>query len=194
MTSLSGQEMPNSEPESLDSLDYDDWEGQFEFIGNNNNNNIHLTNHQTNDTDDLNLSAVHKSTNDNSVVLIDEMTFLTMQTNDDNDNDKTTSPSNLFNKMSMIDNVPLNVNKINNHNNNNRFLNSNEDHYINFDDIINLKNKLNSDKHNNNNIHINEIDTDLCDNLSEQVRTYVPHLMFTNQNFLCLFEWFFCYF
>lgn len=167
MTSISGQEMPSSEPESLDSLDYDDWEGQFEFIGNNSS--AHIASPNPHEADDLNLSAVRSPTGGNAVVLIDEMTFLTMQTDDDH-----TSQSNYFNRKPMTDCVPFNgSNKLFSEKNSNSFVNSKEDHYVNFDDIINLKNKLNSDKNNNNSDHngdsINGLNADLCDNLSEQV-------------------------
>lgn len=42
----------NSEPESLDSLVYDDWEGQFEFVGSNSNSNSTSTSSTSNGTND----------------------------------------------------------------------------------------------------------------------------------------------
>lgn len=107
MTSASGvratADVPNnSEPESLDSLAYDDWAGQFEFVGNNNNNinsssstNNSDTASTTSDVEDLNLIAPNKYTSAqlqqhqhlqslrNCPILIDEETFLSMQSSDE---------------------------------------------------------------------------------------------------------------
>ncbi|XP_055312243.1 rab11 family-interacting protein 4B isoform X2 [Sitodiplosis mosellana] len=111
MTSASGvratADVPNnSEPESLDSLAYDDWEGQFEFVGNNNNNNNNSsssTNNSdtastTSDVEDLNLAAPNRYSSvqhnhhhqhnqqqllRNCPILIDEETFLSMQSSDE---------------------------------------------------------------------------------------------------------------
>lgn len=110
MTSASGvratADVTNtSEPESLDSLAYDDWEGQFEFVGGNNstsskNNNTNNSNNDTNrnntrngtvmkspssDVEDLNLTTPKHSNHPaarNFPILIDEETFLSMQSND----------------------------------------------------------------------------------------------------------------
>ncbi|XP_031632520.1 rab11 family-interacting protein 4B isoform X7 [Contarinia nasturtii] len=99
MTSASGvratADIPNnSEPESLDSLAYDDWEGQFEFVGNNNNNNNSSVNDGTTPTpttsdmvEDLNLTTpkhVNQSLQ-NFPILIDEETFLSMQSNNNDE-------------------------------------------------------------------------------------------------------------
>lgn len=104
MTSLSGvvlaTDAPStSEPESLDSLDFDDWEGQFEFVGNNNNNKTAIngtsasasttgtstttTDSNANELEDLNLSVPHFDTTITTrPILIDEETFLSLQLND----------------------------------------------------------------------------------------------------------------
>lgn len=103
MTSLSSVVLAtdapsNSEPESLDSLDFDDWEGQFEFVGNNNNHNgQQQTKHSAtstttttttatriaNDLEDLNLTVPqYNETITNRPILIDEETFLSLQLTD----------------------------------------------------------------------------------------------------------------
>lgn len=93
MTSSAGQtalpidQLPNSEPESLDSLDYDDWEGQFEFFGCNSASNPSNTQPTNNgDGDDLNLTAPSSYTQslyaNKRPILIDEETFLSLQSID----------------------------------------------------------------------------------------------------------------
>lgn len=92
MTSSAGQtalpidQLPSSEPESLDSLDYDDWEGQFEFVGCNGGPGPATappTDHD--DADDLNLTApgaYTQSPANKRPILIDEETFLSLQSSD----------------------------------------------------------------------------------------------------------------
>lgn len=92
MTSSAGQtalpidQLPSSEPESLDSLDYDDWEGQFEFVGCNGGPGPATVPPTDNgDADDLNLTApgaYTQSSANKRPILIDEETFLSLQSSD----------------------------------------------------------------------------------------------------------------
>lgn len=204
MTSLSGVVLStdapnNSEPESLDSLDFDDWEGQFEFVGNNNNNNNNnITNNYqqlkhststttaatvTNELEDLNLSIPQYGPIKNRPILIDEETFLSLQLNDtdsltyDPEHDHVTNVDgqqyfieNALKQFKFDTDVPSNhTDLLLNHTN---------------DDIIQTKNRLNqhrrsSDNNNNNNLNNNQYDVkmnknrfsnELCDSLlKEQV-------------------------
>lgn len=189
MTSSVATDMSSSEPESLDSLDYDDWEGQFEFIGNNNNGNHSNDNNSSAnhavDSDDLNLSQHNYMPNiNNGSIRIDEMTFLTMPTNSD-DLDDGTQQSGYFIENALTDFehcVPFNKTQLlNNKNCEKNNLN------LHFDDIIKLKNKLNNlsgdnNNNNNNNCKLNGFSGDLCDNLTEQVRQFFTNKKKTKQN------------
>lgn len=202
MTSLSAvSEVPSSEPESLDSLDYDDWEGQFEFVGNSNPAATTLTRyadeepHPSCEQDDLNLGRSY-ALSSNRPILIDEETFLSVQSNEFVDSG---APSGYFIENALkdlsFDGLPYKHQIDANHKfcvkdlANNRSLNS-----FNFEDLNNIKNKLisavdfdakellnannNNNNINNNNHHksnsngnskMNGFSAELCDNLSEQV-------------------------
>lgn len=151
----------NSEPESLDSLDFDDWEGQFEFVGNNNNNND--SNQQTknsatsttstttiaNDLEDLNLTVpLYNEPITNQSILIDEETFLSLQltnndslkydpTNDDNIDDVNDEDIDDKPSSPLIENALKHINL-------DRSVPSNlNDKQYSTDDIIQTKNRLN---------------------------------------------------
>lgn len=110
MTTSSGvllTDLPSgSEPESIDSLDYDDWEGQFEFIGpssqakqNNGDSGDAGGSISTavDDLDDLNLGApIYRPYTNNCRILIDEETFLSLQSNGDADSDNNTLATTRF--------------------------------------------------------------------------------------------------
>lgn len=94
-------ESPNHEPDCLDSLDYDDWEGQFEFVGNNNPalnqfpsaittsvtpkvGSFFSSSSINNSQDDLNLSYCQFNTSSTKrPTLIDEQTFLSIHSASD---------------------------------------------------------------------------------------------------------------
>lgn len=182
MTSLSGivlaTDAPsNSEPESLDSLDFDDWEGQFEFIGNNNNQqqNKHPT-AITQDVEDLNLSVPRYGTIENRSILIDEETFLSLQLNDndylkydpENEIDGQTPPNYLINNaLKHYDHtVPSDLN---------------DKQRSSTDDIVQTKNRLNhhklhrNDKNNNQcdvKMNKNRFANELCDSLLKEQVSY----------------------
>lgn len=163
MTSLSNVALAtdapsNSEPESLDSLDFDDWEGQFEFVGNNNNNSNQQTknsstSHTTttiiaNDLEDLNLTVPqYNETITNRPILIDEETFLSLQLTD-NDSLKYDHPANDDDVNDEdIDYQPpsLLIENTLNHINFDRSVpsNLNDKQYSTDDDIIQTRNRLN---------------------------------------------------
>lgn len=175
MTSASGvraiSDIPNnSEPESLDSLAYDDWEGQFEFVGNNNNNNngddnnsnssssSTLKSTQTSDVEDLNLTAPkhsNQSINRNCPILIDEETFLSMQSNDIDEPFSMIAdqPNQLIEnalKHLQFDNTVVPSNNKTNKRSSQTDVNSSNS--LSFDNIIRMKNRRNmhSDSNNNN--------------------------------------------
>lgn len=89
-------EVPSCEPETFDSLDYDDWEGQFEFVGNNSptlnrlpatvtgstsstTSSFRSSSSIDNSQDDLNLSHYPFVPQSKRPILIDEETFLSIQ-------------------------------------------------------------------------------------------------------------------
>lgn len=208
MSSLSAtvSEIPNSEPVSLDSLDYDDWEGQFEFVGNNttlaaksppypgSTTGSFLSSSNDNQLDDLNLSQSYTSLSSSyhhRPILIDDETFLSVQPDDDSvlDEENSGPPSGYFIENALKD---LNFNGLPSYNNKQRIDNQNHcarnlADKINFEDLNNIKNKLNgldvkallaASQNNNNNNHLNnnnghnkmnEFSAELCDNLAEQV-------------------------
>lgn len=177
-TAIPADASANSESESLDSLDYDDWEGQFEFIGNSTNNTgsdpkqnslVHK-NDSVDDAEDLNLSTRHTMSNGNAAILIDEMTFLTVPSDSENiflANEPVghQSPSSGYfieNALTNFESVPFNgkqmiiennniSNLVNSNNNNSNRNNMKHHHQSSIDDIINMKNKLNylTDQRNN---------------------------------------------
>lgn len=169
MSSTQVPDVTNNEPECFDSLDYDDWEGQFEFVGNNNNNSTipNVTKAKNNELEDLNLDAMCTPT-ENSVVVIDEMTFLSVQSGE-----KKTSETDRH-KSKMVNNrVPFAVN-IEIIENDNGCENSKGEHCMNLDHILHFKNKLNNDRNSNPiNGKTNGFNADLCDNLSEQVSDHI---------------------
>lgn len=153
----------NCESESLDSLDYDDWEGQFEFVGNNSDNSnrngadanhvynsviAHKNRRIDDDAEDLNLSTSHTSSNGKATILIDEMTFLTMPSGSENigltaiETVGQQSPSTDYfigNALTNLESVPFNVKQSIKENNNK---------------YSNLANS-NHNNHNNNRNHYN---------------------------------------
>lgn len=164
MSSLSAtvSEIPNSEPVSLDSLDYDDWEGQFEFVGNNTALGTKLQQYpgsttgslqsSSNDTqlDDLNLSQSYTSLSSyhNRPILIDHETFLSIQPDDESilDEEHSGPPSGYFIENALKD---LNFNGLETFNNKQRIDNQNHSlnvknlaNKINFEDLNNIRNKL----------------------------------------------------
>lgn len=158
-----------SQPESLD-LDYDDWEGQFEFVGpttssTTTTNGKHSSSHNksSSDDDDLNFNIYVPN---NEPILIDDETFLSLQPNDFDDSGP---PSELF----IEDCGDSILKKCNKDTFNNKFLSAK----YHAEELNNYKNKLLSDEFNmkglkstgnSNNINT-EFAADLCDNLSEQV-------------------------
>lgn len=170
----------SSAPESLD-LDYDDWEGQFEFVGPSNSTSTTSisTINRRNDSDsgdDLNLSLYVPNSNSQQPVLFDEETFLSLNPNDFDD---CGPQSDLF-----IEDCATLLKKCNRdalHNQNGvggrKFVSAK----FHAEELNNIKNRLLSDeissmkgqKPNQNNNTIsqinNEFAADLCDNLTEQV-------------------------
>lgn len=150
MTSASGvrADVPNnSEPESLDSLAYDDWEGQFEFVGNNNG----AVKATTGDVDDLNLTAPKPNQPQrNCPILIDEETFLSMQSNDE-PYSMLEQPNQLIEnalKHLQFDNSVPSNNKLNKRCSQTDVNNSSS---LSFDNIIEMKNRRNMHSDSNNN-------------------------------------------
>lgn len=167
-TTIPADTSANSESESLDSLDYDDWEGQFEFIGNNitstriNSQGNPLT-HKTSsvdDAEDLNLSTSHTISNGHAAILIDEMTFLTVPTDSDNlclTNEPVgrQSPSSGYfieNALTNFESVPFSGKQSIKENNNNE-----------------ISNLVNDNNNNNNHNRIN------CNNLNNTIMNHQPH-------------------
>lgn len=167
-----------SQPESLD-LDYDDWEGQFEFVGSssNNNNSAKCAN-----DDDLNLSVYVPS---KQPILFDEETFLSLQPHDfEHDTDGLPPISGYFIENALQStNGDVNADsiKIGKDSLNNKFTAAKYNNNLSVEDF-NLKNNLiceeykmkglkpNSNNNNNNNVmNGNANAADLCDNLTEQV-------------------------
>lgn len=178
-TSESGSSLSatNSQPESLD-LDFDDWEGQFEFLGN------QKPSRQKNrssayddddddvdaddDDDDLHFATVPKQQQFDSrlPVLVDEETFLSLNPNDLDNVEESGPTSELF-----IENYVGGPNQ-----EHKKFVGTK----FHAEELINFKNKLlwgdefgnmkgNGIINNNNNNINNEMAADLCDNLTEQV-------------------------
>lgn len=170
-TAIPADTSANSESESLDSLDYDDWEGQFEFIGNANNGNS--TSHTSNspkenrnsgsgadDAEDLNLSTSHHTmANGNAAILIDEMTFLTVPSDSDNicltsEPVGHQSPSSGYfieNALTNFESVPFSGKQLIKENNDiSNLVNNN---YNNNNNNVNVKHN-NNDNDNDNNNHL----------------------------------------
>lgn len=160
-----------SQPESLD-LDYDDWEGQFEFVGSSNNTSAKCAN-----DDDLNLSVYVPS---KQPILFDEETFLSLQPHDfEHDTDDLPPISGYFIENALQStNGDVNADsiKIGKDSLNNKFTAAKYNN-LSVEDF-NLKNHLICDEYkmkglkpsglNNGNANA----ADLCDNLTEQVCFY----------------------
>lgn len=166
----------SSSPESLD-LDYDDWEGQFEFVG-------PSVSHPPNQDpkecdDDLNLSRFVPKLHQQQSVLFDEETFLSMNLNEYDD---CGPPSELFIEDCTTLLKKSNRDSLRNNNGGKKFVSAK----YHAEELNNIKNRLLADEisnmkgiktnqNNNNNSHLNntnlnnEIAADLCDNLTEQV-------------------------
>lgn len=171
-TTIPADTAANSESESLDSLDYDDWEGQFEFIGNNTNINSTSSNSSnpngyaltvpkngvSDDAEDLNLNTGHTNiSNGNAAILIDELTFLTVPSDSDNilfTNEPVghQSPSSGYfieNALTNFDSVPFNgKQRIKENNNISNLVNNNNN---------NSNRNNNNIKHNNNSNIIHQL-------------------------------------
>lgn len=165
-----------SQPESLD-LDYDDWEGQFEFVGSSNANSTKCVN----DEDDLNLSVYVPS---KQPILFDEETFLSLQPHDfEHDADDLPPISGYFIEnalQSTNDNVNTDSIKISKDSLNNKFTAAKYNNSLSVEDF-NLKNNLICEEYkmkglkptNNNGLNNSNANAaDLCDNLTEQVGFY----------------------
>lgn len=189
-TSVSISEPP-SQPESLD-LDYDMWQGQFEFVGNNVNNNLKSSQKLTDSLEDLNFNIKQPQDilfNNNKPILIDEETFLSLHPTDfcDSgpnstlffDNINNIDNAKVLNKDTLLNNKYNNAKQIQNSNNNSSTFK--------LENLKNYKNKLISDLassgdkncFNLQNIQqqqqqsqqkMNGFTAEICDNLNEQVR------------------------
>lgn len=175
-----------SQPESLD-LDYDDWEGQFEFVGPNV---IGSTQRNggggatSDDDDELNFNLY--SPNGNRPVLVDEETFLSLHPNDfDDDDDDDGDALSLSGPASELfiencDGITLSSTPVVIKCNKDSFTNNSNNKFVSAkyhaEELNNFKNKLlftdefsmKGLKPNSNSIN-NELAADLCDNLTEQV-------------------------
>lgn len=189
-TSVSISEPP-SQPESLD-LDYDMWQGQFEFVGNNVNNNLKSSQKLTDSLEDLNFNIKQPQDilfNNNKPILIDEETFLSLHPTDFCDSGPNSTL--FFDNISNIDNAKV-LNKdtlLNNKYNNTKQIQNSNNNSSTFklENLKNYKNKLISDLassgdkncFNLQNIQqqqqqsqqkMNGFTAEICDNLNEQVR------------------------
>lgn len=164
MTSASGvratADVPNnSEPESLDSLAYDDWEGQFEFVGSNNGTNDGTATlppkTESSDVEDLNLTTPKYSNQSlrNCPILIDEETFLSMQSTDEPYSMIAEQPSNQLIENALkhlqFDNTVPSINKLPNRRSSQIDVNNSSS--LSFDNIIEMKNRRNVQSDSNNN-------------------------------------------
>lgn len=189
-TSVSISEPP-SQPESLD-LDYDMWQGQFEFVGNNVNNNLKSSQKLTDSLEDLNFNIKQPQDilfNNNKPILIDEETFLSLHPTDFCDSGPNSTL--FFDNINNIDNAKV-LNKdtlLNNKYNNTKQIQNSNNNSSTFklENLKNYKNKLISDLassgdkncFNLQNIQqqqqqsqqkMNGFTAEICDNLNEQVR------------------------
>lgn len=192
MTSATGQttaipidHLPSSEPESLDSLDYDDWEGQFEFVGTTAAQNQSARSNGSGDVDDLNFTTPNytQPINNRRPILIDEETFLSLQSTDGNHIDHSIDPFQ-SNQTHIIENalkhlqfdkttVPLTTNADRITTDETNAMPSDSSH---FDRILRLKNRLNNTKCNllqpgdTNNNHTNNNNDNKHKNKNSQSR------------------------
>ncbi|XP_037909280.1 rab11 family-interacting protein 4A isoform X6 [Hermetia illucens] len=188
-TSVSISEPP-SQPESLD-LDYDMWQGQFEFVGNNVNNNLKSSQKLTDSLEDLNFNIKQPQDilfNNNKPILIDEETFLSLHPTDFCDSGPNSTL--FFDNINNIDNAKV-LNKdtlLNNKYNNTKQIQNSNNNSSTFklENLKNYKNKLISDLassgdkncFNLQNIQqqqqqsqqkMNGFTAEICDNLNEQL-------------------------
>ncbi|CAD7081308.1 unnamed protein product [Hermetia illucens] len=191
-TSVSISEPP-SQPESLD-LDYDMWQGQFEFVGNNVNNNLKSSQKLTDSLEDLNFNIKQPQDilfNNNKPILIDEETFLSLHPTDFCDSGPNSTL--FFDNINNIDNAKV-LNKdtlLNNKYNNTKQIQNSNNNSSTFklENLKNYKNKLISDLassgdkncFNLQNIQqqqqqsqqkMNGFTAEICDNLNEQMVTF----------------------
>lgn len=158
-----------SQPESLD-LDYDDWEGQFEFVGSSNNNSAKCVN-----DDDLNLSVYVPS---KQPILFDEETFLSLQPHDfEHDTDELPPISGYFIENALQStNGDVNADsiKISKDSLNNKFTAAKYNNNLSVEDF-NLKNNRICEEFKMKGLKPNHLNNgnanaaDLCDNLTEQL-------------------------
>lgn len=147
-------EANNNEPDGLDSLVYDDWEGQFEFFGNKSpipgkqqNDNCTDQFSGNNETDD-DLNLIHPATQlQNELIHIDENDFIRIKMNNKFTDDGCFVKNN-FNNLNF-DRQPT--------------LSSNI-----YKDLNNIKNQLISNVN-----KPNGLSDELCANLSDQVCVYM---------------------
>lgn len=174
---MTTSETPSQPDSLLADLDYDDWEGLFEFVGpinqtGDDQDNIDFNGASSSD-EDLNLSVYVPS---NQPILIDEETFLSLQPSDFES--ETEPQSGYFIENALhdinIDTIKNNKDTFNNKFAAAKFNNNSLKNNLSAEEITNIKNKLISDgydlnglKLNNNNM--NGFTADLCDNLTEQV-------------------------
>uniref|UniRef100_U5EP68 Putative centrosomal protein nuf n=1 Tax=Corethrella appendiculata TaxID=1370023 RepID=U5EP68_9DIPT len=184
---------PNStsQPDSLD-LDYDMWQGQFEFVGPINNPNKQLSETASSSLEDLRLNEYIPP---DQPVLIDEETFLSLHPNDfEHSLTPSSGPQSGYylDDLNSLDTTNNNNNNNNNSSNNNlinnKLLNNKTNNFLNSvlieeknvkNNLINSNLKLINDNpelsnkfimKSNSNSKINGlIKTDLCDNLNEQL-------------------------
>ncbi|XP_055385892.1 rab11 family-interacting protein 4B isoform X4 [Condylostylus longicornis] len=167
---------PSSQPNSLD-LDYDMWQGQFEFVGNNNKNSSPSDNRssqvKSNSVKDLNFNLNDLNFSNKHPILIDEETFLSLHPNDFDDwnnlclsdnsssgpnstiyfeNKETTDKSSILLDLENKNLMYSNLCKIENAPNKNILnQNKNSNNCFKIEDIKNFKNKL------------------ICDELTEKI-------------------------
>lgn len=156
-----------SQPESLD-LDYDMWQGQFEFVGINKsdkNSSQQLKNSDSLEDLNFNLNNNNIQRDYSKPILIDEETFLSLQPQDFDDITTISGPNStifieqqsqqsstfdtnnkiLNNKENLIINNNNSSNKLNNNLNNNKTNLINNNNCYKIENLKNYKNKLVSD-------------------------------------------------
>lgn len=186
----------SSSPESLD-LDYDDWEGQFEFVGPSVSQPASDRNrNSSNQDDDLNLSHFVPQPNHQhqQSVLFDEETFLSLNLNDFDD---CGPPSELFIEDCATLLKKSNRDSFRNNNGCRKFVSAkyhaeelnNIKNRLLADEISNMKGMKTNQQNNNNTNLNNELAADLCDNLTEQVgvQNYPQIVIFLYQRIFRMF-------
>lgn len=181
-TSTSTTTNGSSQPDSLDlEMDYDMWQGQFEFSGDSNGDTQSIDSVNRNQSE---VPSQYLNHSNNQPILIDEETFLSLHPNDfDEFNSLESSLPKEYLIRDAIDNlhlVPDNNNEcdlienkvLTEHNKNQKLLNDN----LSVEELNNIKNTLimhneikktdNFPVHRSNS---NGFTTELCENLNEQV-------------------------